>query len=273
MTLNMVEEMTENVSDVVGLKTSEVTYPLLISLYGETKRGKTYFGANFPHAVVFDFPPVKMGFKECFVDTSRTVGEGFRSLFSPINKDGSIIWRPKIPNFDYKNQYKFIKSWDDFQTAIELTKFYSETLPTTDGRVWVIIDDTNRWRGVEIVTWQKKNSGKWPAPVQFGQITQSMQAAITDIQEFANVLLISRMVKNFDTGEYGPQVYPSGSDYLADASLEITNTIKNDKVTQIVKIHSNGHDFACNPTYCTEVSGNPLPIDVLNALKIPRELW
>lgn len=265
-----------NEGEITGFSQKDVAYPLLISLYGETKRGKTFFGGSFPHAVVIDFPPVKYGFKEVKIDEAalkRTVGEGFRSLFAPQRKDGKVVWTPKIDGFDYRNQYKFVKSYKEFQTAIEMAKFYSETLEDDSGKVWVVLDDTNRWRGLEVITWQQNNNGKWPAPVQFGQITQSMQGMITEIQDFANVLLISRMVKNFDTGDYGPQVYPSGSDYLADASLEITNEIRNDKVMQIIKVHSNGHDFECNPGYCKEIPNNPSPIDTLIALKIPRELW
>ncbi len=262
--------------EIVGLKSSDVAYPLLISLYGETKRGKTFFGGKMPNAIVLDMPPVIMKFKDAELDKSaiqRSVGEGFRSLFSPKQKDGNVIWVPKIPGFDFKNQYHFVKSWQDLQNAIELARIYSDSLPAGSGKVWFVIDDTNRWRGLEVVAWQERNNGKWPAPAQFGQITQGMQATITSMQEFGNVLLISRMVKNFDTGEYGPQVYPTGSDYLADASLEITNEIRNEKLTQVIKVHSNGHDFMCNPGFCKEVTNNPTPIDVLASLRIPKELW
>jgi hypothetical protein len=269
MSVNVIE------GEIVGLNPTDVEYSLLVSVFGETKRGKTFFGASFPNAVVIDFPPVKMKFGSAKIDEvaiTRSVGEGFRSLFSSVRKDGAIKWIPKIAGFDFKNQYKFVKSWQDFQGAIEHARLYSEGLDDDAGKVWVVLDDTNRWRGLEVINWSAKNGGKWPAAVQFGQITQQMQAEITDIQEFANVLLISRMVKNFDTGDYGPQVYPSGSDYLADASLEIWMGVKDNKQVQIIKVHSNGHDFECNPTYCKEIV-NPTPIDVLASLRIPRELW
>jgi len=264
-------------SNIVQLSPNEVKYPLLISLYGETKKGKTFFGASFPNVVLLDFPPVVWKFKGVEIDRSaisRSVGEGFRSIFSPTWKsDGSVGWISKVPNFDFKNQYKFIKSWQEFQMAIEHARLFAESIPDGDGKCWVVIDDTNRWRGIEVYNWTEKNQGKWPAPNQFGQITQMMQGEITSIQEFANVLLISRMVKNFDTGEYGPQVYPTGSDYLADASIEIRNELdSNKKLIQVIEVHSNGHDFVCSPGYCTKIV-NPTPVEVLTSLKIPMELW
>lgn len=258
--------------EVVGLSTSDVSYPLLISLYGKTKKGKTYFGASFPNAVVFDFAPVKWSYRGVSIDTSRTVGEGFRSIFMSQRKDGQIIWVPKIPGFSYKNQYKFIKNKQDMLTAIEHARFYAESIPKENGKVWVVLDDSNRWRGIEVSDWQEKNGGKWPAQQQFGQIVSIMKGELTQIQEFANVLLISQMSKSFETDEYVAQIYPSGSDYLADASIEISEKVKDNKNVQVIKVHSNGHDFICNPGYCTEVE-KPDPMEVLLSLKIPRELW
>lgn len=270
--------MTNEVEEIIvsGLNPNDVIYPLLISLYGETKKGKTYFGASFPNAVVMDFAITITKFKEAFPDPisqTRNVGEGFRSLFSPTTRNGKVGWIPKIDGFNYNTQYKYIKDDKGFLSAIEDAKLFSESLLPSDGKAWVVIDDTTRWRGIELIEWRSKNSGKWPIPAQFGQITQTMQSKLTEIQEFANVLLISRMVKNFDTGDYGPQVYPTGSDYLADASLEICEEIGQDKkIRQVIKVHSNGHNFACNDDYCSKIE-NPTPIDVLMALKIPRELW
>lgn len=269
--------MVEVVGDaVVGLGLNDVCYPVLLSMYGETKKGKTYFGASFPNAVVIDFPPIKLGFGKIEIDQvgmSRTVGEGFRSLFEPKTRDGQIVWVPKIPGFDYKMQYKFVRNWSEFQAAIEHARLFAETLPPGKGRVWVVFDDTYRWRALEVANWMSKNGGKWPAMQQFGQITQAMQAQITEVQNFANVLLISRMVRNFDTGEYGPQVYPSGSDYLADASFEIT-TMQDEsgRTIPVIRVHSNGNSYLCDPSFCRELR-NPTPTELLAALRIPKELW
>ncbi|MDD4352705.1 MAG: hypothetical protein PHU71_07075, partial [Candidatus Gracilibacteria bacterium] len=143
--------------EVVGLSTSDVSYPLLISLYGKTKKGKTYFGASFPNAVVFDFAPVRWVYRGIFADTKRTVGEGFRSIFYSTVKDGNRVWIPKITGFSYNNQYKFIRNKQDFTTAIEHARLYSESIPNDSGKVWIILDDTSRWRGIEVIDWQEKN--------------------------------------------------------------------------------------------------------------------
>jgi len=274
------ENVKENNSvpgEVIGLPVSSIVYPLLISLYGETKKGKTYTGASFPNAILLDLPPVKMGFGKVEMDKAaltRTVGEGFRSLFSPQKRDSGIVWVPKIAGFDYKTQYVFIKSWKEFQEAIGKARVFSELMPEEQGKTWIVIDDTYRWRGLEVVNWQSKNSGKWPAAPQFGQITQQMQAELTDIQEFANVLLISRMVRDFDTGVYVAQVHPSGIDYLADASLEILTEIRDNKQVQVIKVHSNGHEKSWdNPNVCKEIVSPKSPSEILEKLKIPKTLW
>jgi hypothetical protein len=262
--------------EVIGLPACDVVYPLLISLHGETKRGKTFFASSFPNAFLIDFPPIKMKFGKVEIDKAaltRTVGEGFRSLFMPIVENGVISWIPKIGGFNYQIQYNFVKSWDMFQETVEKAKMFAESLDPKDGRVWVVIDDTYRWRGLEVLNWQAKNSNKWPAAQQFGQITQFMQGELTAIQEFANVVLVNRMVKNFETGEYGAQIYPTGSDYLADASLEITEEVRDNKLVQLVKVCSNGHDKSwISQDYCYEVL-NPAPTTVLEKLKIPKVLW
>ena len=125
---------TNNEIVIEGLSAGEVAYPLLVSLYADTKIGKTFFGANFPNAVIIDFPPAKLSFGKVEIDQialNRSVGEGFRSLFMPIRKpDNTLVWKPKIDNFDYKNQYHFPKSWEEFQTAIEKAKFYAEDVAT-----------------------------------------------------------------------------------------------------------------------------------------------
>jgi len=90
----------------VDIPEGEVTYPLLVSVYADTKIGKTYFAASFPNVVLIDFPPAKLSFGKLEFDQialSRSVGEGFRSVFRPVRKpDGHIAWQPKIDGFDYQ---------------------------------------------------------------------------------------------------------------------------------------------------------------------------
>src|SRR5512137_2086355 len=102
---------------ITGLRSKDVVYPLLVSLQGRTKRGKTFFGASFPNAVLLDFISCKMGFAKLEFDAAamnRTVGEGFRSIFRPERKDGEVQWVSKIPGFDFQSQYCYVKTWDQF---------------------------------------------------------------------------------------------------------------------------------------------------------------
>ena len=266
-------------SDEFSMPEGEVLYPLLASLYAGTKIGKTFFGASFANCVIIDFPPAKLSFGKVEIDQlalKRTVGEGFRSLFTPIRqKDGSLNWKPKIEGFDYKNQYHFVKSWEEFQTAIEKASFYAEDISTLgNGKCWVVLDDSYRWRALEILYYITKNKRRWPSQQEFGLITQAMSSQITAIQNFANVLIIHRTAKDFETGAIVPLIYPSSADFNSDLVISLVHEIRPDtKLHQVAKIFVTGYDFPCmNDEYQTEVV-DPTPEDVLAAAKIPRPLW
>jgi hypothetical protein len=266
-------EVIEN-GEVVGLPMDSVIYPLMLSLQGETKKGKTYFAASFPNAFLLDFAPSKMSFAKVIPDElamTRTVGEGFRSIFTPVKKPDGVHWVPKIPGFDYKQQYFFVKNTDMLDAAIEKAKLFKESLPKDSGKVWLVIDDTIRWRNMEILHWVE-TKGKWPAREQFGIVTQQMLGKITLWQNDFNVLLIHKMEKSFETGEPIAKIYPGNADYLSDCNLEITNIQKNNNMHQAIIIHSNGHCYECSADYVKEIL-DPDPMTVLSMLKIPRELW
>jgi hypothetical protein len=263
--------------EVIGIPEGQVAYPLLLSLYGPTKLGKTYFGASMPQAVLIDFPPARFGFRSVEIDKialMRSVGEGFRSIFKPVKKDGQVNWVPKIEGFDYKKQYFFPKTYDEFQIALDKAKCFAEETDPSNGKVWVVLDDSYRWRALETLNFiEKSPKHQYPAQADFGKITQSMQSQITAIQNFANVLVIHRMAKDFNTGIMEPLIYPTNCEYVSDASLEVTKEIRDSHPVQIVKIHSNGHCFECTcKDYVSEVL-EPDPVGVLAALRIPKELW
>jgi len=259
---------------VEDIPCGEVVYPLLVSIYADTKIGKTFFGASFPHSVVIDFPPSKLSFGKVEIDFNRTFGEGFRSIFTPFRKeDKSLAWKPKIPGFNYYNQYHFPKSYDDFQISLEKAKFYSEELDPLDGKVWVVLDDSYRWRALEIQHYLQANKRKWPSQQEFGLITQAMASQITAIQSFANVAIIHRTTREFETGNKIPLVYPTSTDFNSDVSIELIHELRDGQLHQVAKIHSTGHDFPCmNPNYQIEVL-DPTPESVLAAAKIPTPFW
>jgi hypothetical protein len=260
--------------EVVGLNANDVAYPLLVSLQGETKKGKTYFAASFPNAFILDFAPSKLKFSGGNMDTAaltRSVGEGFRSLFTPAVKPDGIHYVPKIEGFNFNQQYFFVKSMDMLDAAIEKAKMFKETLEPGSGKVWLVIDDSIRWRNMEVIHWLNTKK-KWPIKEQFGQITQMMQSKLATWQNDFNIVIIHKMGPDFNTGELVAQAYPGNIEYVSDCVLQIDTPIKDGKRTQVIKVLSNGHCFVCEPNYIQEIE-NPDPMTVLSALKIPRVLW
>jgi hypothetical protein len=240
----------------------------LISLSGDPKQGKTYFGASLPNAVVIDFPPAKFGYRTLTIDPialNRTVGEGFRSLLSPSRQNGELTWVPKIAGFDFYNQYHFVKSWEEFQGAVEQARGYKDSLPKDSGKTWIVIDDTYRWRAMEVMRWKddKKLNPKgndWPAQNDFGVITQAMHTEITELQQDFNVCLINRLTTDFKSGEPKAQFYPPGIEYVSDLVIKIGVNLKENVPTQVVTVDYNGHMFVCDPDYnmCKEIE-SPTP--------------
>ena len=101
-----------------------------------------------------------------------------------------------------------------------------------------------------------------------------MASQITTIQNFANVLVIHRMTREFETGNKIPQIYPASTDYNSDLSIELLHKDSADGKSkhQVALIHSTGHNYACNSDYQMEVM-DPTPEMVLSAARIPTILW
>jgi hypothetical protein len=260
-----------------GIPEIDIQYPLLVSLFGETKMGKTRFASSFPNAVVLDFPPARFGFGKVEVEQvalNRKYGEGFRSIFRPVAKDGTVRYYPQIDNFDPDKQYYFVRTHDEMQAALDKTKFWADELAEKQEKVWVVIDDSYRWRAQEVLHFIA-NSAKhrYPAQMEFGQITQAMQSQITQIQNFANVLVVHRLANDFNTGLPTPTVYPTNCDYNADASLEIKIRPGLDPKQQerVIIVHSDGFADTLDPDFQKELPATPM--DVLAALRIPSGLW
>lgn len=271
--INIPVEIKEN-GKVVGLPSCDVVYPLMISLQGGTKQGKTFLAASFPNAFVLDFAPSHMKFgggKMDEVALSRSVGEGFRSLFKPMIENGETVWVPKIEGFDYRTQYYFVKNPTMLDVAIEKAKVFKSMLPPDAGKVWLVIDDTTRWRNMEVINWLNEKK-KWPIKEQFGQITQTMLAKLTSWQSEFNILLIHKMDPAYDSGIPTAKVYPGNADYASDCSIEISISEKDGKKHQVIKVISNGHWFECDPTYVTDLL-DPDPMTLLSSLRIPKVLW
>ena len=260
-----------------GIPEQDIQYPLLVSLFGETKAGKTWFAANFPNAVILDFPPCRFFFggvevQEC--QLKRKYGEAFRSLFRSVAKNGEVRYFPTVDNFDPERQYYFVRTHDEFLAALDKTKFWADELADKKERVWVVIDDSYRWRGQEVLNFIAKSSKhRYPAQMEFGQITQAMQGQITQIQNFANVLVVHRMSNDFNTGLPTPTIYPTNCDYNADASLEIKKRFKenNKDEERLIVVRSDGFADTLDKDFQKELPATPM--EVLAALRIPSGLW
>jgi len=241
---------------------SSIQYPLLGSIWGMTKTGKSTLAATFPNAFVIDFAQVAMSYGHAEILPQRSVGEAYFSV-------------RKVTGFDIQQQYRYVKTWDEFKLALQDAQMYAESLksePAKAGKCWLVLDDSYRWRVFALLEYIRQNKRKWPIQQEWGRITQAMQSDVNEIQNFANLLIVHRMVKDFDTGQPVAQIMPSGIDFVGDFAGELALCEKDGKRQRVFRVVGNRHDDECSDTYCREVV-SPDGLNVLMSLRVPPELW
>lgn len=261
-------------------------YPLVVSVCGEPKAGKTTFAARFPNSFIIDFCAVSMGMAHAEVLKFSDVGESHFSIykeFQRISKDADA---------EIAKRYRFVNNWKEFLDAIEAAKQFKKNLNDTEekegkkpSKVWLVIDDSYRWRVFAVLKWielqfgkTRKASGKditWPSKQEWGLVSQLMIDTLNTLKMDFNIILIHRMkdeyIRDVPTGNVIAQSYPSGIDSTGDALIEVAKEIDADgKRHRFLRIIFNRFDDDCAENPTTEIRDTMNPIEVLKKLNVPR---
>ncbi len=244
---------------------------LKIGFCGETKIGKSHFGARFVKefdGVFLDFAGVqqfKKGIKEApqYDVTKLRKGEAYTAC--------------KAVGINLDSQYMFLKNWEDLEAAIEYARMYRDTISTkASKRVWLVFDDTNLWRWHEAIHASKVNSHKSIVKDDWGQATTNMTLRIRELEPEFNLLFISQMKDQYASGENtGQRVgawYPPSSDYTLDIVGELWVDRNKKPFVQHMKIYASRKCWLCLDNFTDDIV-NPDPRTMLATLQVDEALW
>lgn len=262
-------------------------YPLTVSIAGLPKTGKTTFAAKFPNAFIVDFAPVNMGLAHCEILSDRKYGESHFSVkeyFKKFTDD---------PEAEMQKRYRFVKNWKEFLQAIEDAKAYkkaiydeAEKTGKEPGAVWLVLDDSYRWRGFTVLRWielqqgkKRKSSGAdimWPAEAEWGLVSQLMSEIMIEMHSEFHLAITHRMkdeyIKNKATGDLVLQDFPGGIRYTGDITLEVAKEEdEKGKKKRVYKIIWNRFEDDCADDAIVRIDEDISPIEMLLELHTPEE--
>ena len=253
---------------------------IVLSLWGKPKQGKTHYAASHPRSFVIDFANVAMGLRKIEVlhNPNQTEGEAYFTVNKVLKPDQMV------------KRYRYVSDYNQFEEAIKAalewkTEVVKEALAAgkKPGAVWLVIDDTARWRAFSVLNWMKLREGKtrkgggkydWPVKEEWGQVTQEMIDKLNELKAHFNVILIHRMKKDYESGEWDSMVYPGGSDYTSPISMEIYIEIDpiSGKKFRYVKVKDCSYFDPCAPD-TIDTFKNPDPINVLMQIGMPTHCF
>ena len=254
--------------------------PIVESICGRPKVGKSTYAAKHPNSFVIDFANVAMGLRkiELLHNPAQTEGEAYFSVAKVIPAD------------QLDKRYRFVTTYAEFESAIKAALVWKEEIIKTaldsgkkPGNAWLVIDDTARWRAFCVINWMKLNAGKtrktgtkmdWPVKEEWGVISQEMNDKINELKAHFNVVLIHRMKSDYETGEWLSTPYPPGTDYTCPISLELykEDDIASGKKKRYIKVLGCSYFDDCGDKVTT-VFENPDPVNVLMQIGMPRHCF
>ena len=188
----------------------EITFPLQVGLWGEGKEGKSYFAASFVKEFtgmiiepvsIQQMPPKKGSPARYVIDQS------------PYGHSAYALKNLKI---DYKTQYRHVKSWDEYNKAIDELSLMAMT---SDKRVWLVIDDTDQWRRLYSYHLAFDINGR--TQVTKDEYMQAGGDLVTEMNRLKNMFNIvyvnqakDEFVKEVATGRRVAAVYPSNAKFV-----------------------------------------------------------
>jgi hypothetical protein len=243
---------------------------LKIGFCGETKIGKSYLGANFVKqfdGVFLDFAgiqQVKTSMKSAPTYDVSHLGKG--EAYQACTTVGIS-----------PAQYKFIKSWDDLEMAIEYARAYRDNISKKENkRIWLVFDDTTMWRWHEALHACKINSHKSIVKEDWGQATTMMTLRIRQLEAEFNLLFVNQMgyeyVNSENTGNRIGKFWPTSIEFAYDVAGELWIDKEHKPYKQYFKITANRANWLCLDSFVEDVP-TPTPESILTAVQVDKDLW
>ena len=244
---------------------------LKIGYCGETKVGKSHLGASF----------VKQ-FDGIFLDFSKIIQSGGWSGKTPEYHvaqvgTGEAYTACQHVGIDIDHQYKFIKSWDDLEFAIECAKEYRDKESKKGNkRLWCVFDDS-KWlrymraqKEAQLAAHKSINKDDWR------NATVGLTLQITELEAQFNLLYVNQMGAEWaageSTGNRAGAFYPSGAEFIYDLVGELFVDESQKPRVQHMRFIANRCTWQCTNDYIDNVV-SPTPEKILEAAGVDKSLW
>lgn len=245
--------------------------PLKVGYCGASKIGKSHLAARFVKeldGVFLDYAGIQQ--------YKPKVTEAPRYDVSHLSR-GEAYTACLNAGIDIDKQYRFVKSWDDLEAAIEYARIYRDDLSKKENkRIWLIFDDTNLWRWHEAMHASKVSGNKSITKVDWGQATTNMVLRVRNLECEFNLLFVNQMGDKYkngeNTGELIGKFYPTGIEYALDVVGELWIDEEKKPKVQHFNVKANRSSWLCADDYIEDII-NPQPKEMLRLMNISEDLW
>lgn len=245
--------------------------PLKIGICGATKIGKSHLAARFVKeldGVFLDFAGIQQH--------KPKVTEAPRYDVSHLSR-GEAYTACLNAGIDIDKQYRFIKSWDDLEAAIEYARIYRDDLSKKENkRIWIIFDDSSLWRWHEAIHASKVEGNKSITKNNWMSATSAMTLRVRTLECEFNLFFVNQMTDEYQGGENtGKKIgkfYPNGIEYALDVVGRLWIDDSKKPRIQHFEVMANRASWLCSDDYVEDII-IPQPKEMLELMKVDKSLW
>jgi hypothetical protein len=252
--------------------------PYRLAWYALPKKGKSHLGALFVKmfgGVVFDFAKIQQ------VSFFAKGGGGPAPSYTVANVgDAATACENAGLELD---QYRFIKTWEEFMEAIEYAKMYRDGMQKENHRIWVVIDDTTnmRWQGAYYAMVQNKHTSM--SQPDWTSCSMLMSSVFQTLESNFNCIFVNQVKEGYDkekdaaTGIKEPSYFPSNLEHIVDATMEYVIVEEEKDKYPVLKIKSMKNMWVCRKDVPESIvfrdPDTLSPDTILRALKFDEAYW
>ncbi len=258
----------------IGGKKLTYRLPLQIAYDGLSEAGKSYLAASF----VKEYDGIYLDFSEVL----QSWGGKDRPVKYQTGGCGHGGYACIRAGINMEQQYKMIRTWDDYEQAVEYALMYRDDVSQKENkRIWIIIDDTSNMRENKAIHNMIQNKHKQRTTDDWRDATVDLKMAMSQLAYEFNCIYINQMTTEFETitlesgkkektptGRKVGMWYPYGLEHM----VEVKGTLVKTAEKRIFTIVGNQIWDSLDLKLPIDVE-DPTPTKILEAIRAPKEQW